>query len=303
MITESSIRYHHIERARTFEVSSFVTAHVFPGKPSEDSYWECYDFAQIFYVLEGTGVYVTEEGTEPFHAGMMFYRPANHRSRYEWTSEKVQFALISFACSSYAMEALETRPIVLYEEESTALMDAIKTAERICEPLKENERLCGLRVRENVSPVVLNFIYASLERFLCMIYCRLQHIDLLLDESQKVSRHLDETRLTGEVKHFLMQNLAAQLTVQDICSHFGVSQTTLTRKFRHETGQGLIEYFTELKIAAAKEKIRCSSCNFTELAEELGFSSVNYFSKVFKAQTGMTPTEYSKYVSKRRNFF
>ena len=64
-----------------------------------------------------------------------------------------------------------------------------------------------------------------------------------------------------------------------------------------------LETITELKIAAAKEKIRCSTCNFTELAEELGFSSVNYFSKVFKAQTGMTPTEYSKHVSKRRNFF
>jgi len=104
----------------------------------------------------------------------------------------------------------------------------------------------------------------------------------------------------AEVKHYLAEHRAEQLTVHDICTHFGVSQTTLTRKFRHEVNQGLIEYFTELKIAAAKERIRKSASSFTEVSEALGFSSVNYFSKVFKAQTGMTPTEYSKHVSKRR---
>ena len=40
--------------------------------------------------------------------------------------------------------------------------------------------------------------------------------------------------------------------------------------------------------------------NATEIAEKLGFSSANYFTRVFKAKTNVTPTEYSKYVSKRR---
>ena len=35
-------------------------------------------------------------------------------------------------------------------------------------------------------------------------------------------------------------------------------------------------------------------------AAKLGFSTVNYFSKVFKDKVGMTPTEYSRYSSKRR---
>jgi len=62
----------------------------------------------------------------------------------------------------------------------------------------------------------------------------------------------------------------------------------------------VIEYFTELKIIEAKKKISRSAGSFTEIAEGLGFSSLNYFSKVFRAKTGMTPTEYSRYSSKRR---
>ena len=59
-------------------------------------------------------------------------------------------------------------------------------------------------------------------------------------------------------------------------------------------------YFGEQKIALAKYLIRSDSKSFTEIAEELGFSSVNYFSKVFKARVGISPTEFSRYVSKRR---
>ena len=71
------------------------------------------------------------------------------------------------------------------------------------------------------------------------------------------------------------------------------------QKFRIETNQTVIEYFNELKIARAKVLLQNSSKSFTDIADELGFSSINYFSKLFKAKTGMTLTEFSKISSKR----
>ena len=133
-----------------------------------------------------------------------------------------------------------------------------------------------------------------------MVYCRLNDIDFLLDESQKVSRYMDESRLVAEVKIYLSEHLSGQLTVHDVCTHFGVGQTALMQKFRRETNQGIMEYFTDLKIEEAKKKIQKTSDSFTEIAESLGFSSVNYFSRVFKSKTGVTPTEYSRHASKRR---
>ena len=89
------------------------------------------------------------------------------------------------------------------------------------------------------------------------------------------------------------------LTVQDICKRFRFSPASLQKKFKHVTGQGLMEYFSDQKIAVAKHLIRSGTKTFTEISEWLGFSSVNYFSKVFKAKVGITPTEFSRYVSKR----
>ena len=54
-----------------------------------------------------------------------------------------------------------------------------------------------------------------------------------------------------------------------------------------------MDYFANLKIDAAKEMIRMSDMNFTQIAEELGYASIHYFSRQFKKRTAMTPTEYA----------
>ena len=54
-----------------------------------------------------------------------------------------------------------------------------------------------------------------------------------------------------------------------------------------------MQYCQRLKIDAAKRLIRQKRMNFTEIAESLGYSSIHYFSRHFKKQTGMTPTQYA----------
>lgn len=293
--------YHMIKNAKTFDVSAFVGAARFVTKPDFfKPCWEEYDFSQIFFIHTGSGVLTTEKGSYPFSPGMMIYRPAFQRSIYHWDTEEVQFALIDFVCDPEAMSVFEQGPLLLYEEERATLMDVMKTAARICEPCGIDDPMLGIRLRDNVPNVVLSFIYASLERFLAMVYCRLNDISLLMDESQKASRCIDELALVDQVKRYLTENLEKQIRMEDICGRFLVSQSALTRKFRRETGVGVMEYFMDLKMREAKRRIAKTNASFTQIAEELGFSSANYFTKVFKAKTGMTPTQYSRYVSKRR---
>ncbi len=292
--------FNMIENQKTFDVSAFVAAYYYPSKPGFTPHWEQYNFSQIILVLNGNGIYYTKQGSYPIRSGMMIYRPAFAETMYEWSSDKASFALIDFVCCSKAMAAFEKAPFTLNEEESATLLDLMKTGARICESITDDETLMGKRIRDGVPDVVLSFIYASLERFLAMVYCRLNNISLLGDETQTVSRFLHQSKLVAEVQAYMNEHLFEQLTMNTLCEHFWISQTALARKFRAETGQGVMEYFTELKIAEAKRRIERGDRSFTEIAEEMGFSSVNYFSKLFKTKTGMTPTEYSKFSSKRR---
>ena len=51
--------------------------------------------------------------------------------------------------------------------------------------------------------------------------------------------------------------------------------------------------FTEMKIERAKDLLRNQDYNITQISEILGFSSVHYFSRRFKAVVGMSPSEYA----------
>jgi len=290
--------FNEIHNKKTFDVTAIVTVYTFDKQVWTKPKWEQYGFSQLFLVLEGCGYYRTESDTYSLSPGSLFYRPAGKQSCY-YLESPVKYALISFVCRSEAMAAFEGQPIPLCEEEMETLLDVIRTAVRICEPSKGRHIRLGMQLRDNVPDVVLSFIYASLERFLAMVYCRIRNIMLLTDESQKVSRFLNEATLTSGIKEYLEENIHRSLTVKEVCDHFGMSPTALTRKFRKETNRSLMDYFTELKVDAAKKMIRSGSLSFGEIAEQLGFASANYFAKVFKARTGRTPTEFSRHVSKR----
>ena len=289
-----------IENIKPFNVSAVVSAYYFSEKPKFESQYEKYGFSQIMLVLDGEGIYQTEDGEYTFSRGDMFYRPAEKSSIYQWSTENAGLALISFVCRSEAMKVFEGKPIALCEEEITILIDVIKTCTRICEPIKLNEPFRGMRFKPGTPEVVLGYISSSLERFFAMVYCRLMEIELLIDESEKAGGYIDRSEFLDGVTAYLKNNLSKKLTIADICAHFGVSQTYLIKKCKEDFGCGPMERFSRMKIGEAKWMIGNSPRSFSEIAESLGFSDPAYFSKVFKKETGMTPTEYSKYVSKRR---
>lgn len=295
-----SYNYNMLDAKKTFDVPAVISAHYFTVNPRVERYWEKYEFSQMFLILEGHGVYVTEDNKRyEFGPGMVFHRRPNHTSTVEWTTERIRYGLISFRCDSEAMGIFGDRPFSVTEDESAALLEVIRTCVRVCEPIKEAENLMGMRIKAQTPDVVFSFIRSSLERFLAMLFCRFEGILLFTEETQKVNRFIDRTQFVDNVKLYLKEHIGDRLTINDVCGQFGISQTALMKKFRKEAGCSLINYFTDIKITEAKKMIRTSAGTFTEISEALGFSSVNYFSKVFRKKTGMSLTDYSKYASKR----
>jgi len=100
------------------------------------------------------------------------------------------------------------------------------------------------------------------------------------------------------VTDYMMRNIRKSLTLHDICAELGFSESSLKRLVRQTCGQSPLGYFTELKIAQAEWLIQHSSMNMTQIAEQLGFSSVHYFSRVFKQKKGETPTQFKQFSDK-----
>ena len=92
---------------------------------------------------------------------------------------------------------------------------------------------------------------------------------------------------------YMNLHIREKLTIQDICEEFSISRSCLHSLFYKEKHCGAMDYFNHLKLNYAKEMMRHSTMNLTEIAHSLSYSSLQYFSKQFKKSTGMSPLEYS----------
>ena len=84
------------------------------------------------------------------------------------------------------------------------------------------------------------------------------------------------------------------LDQQMICSELGVSRALLYNKMKSITGAGAKEYITKIRIEKAKSLIETTTLPIVDIAEMTGFTSQSYFSTAFKAQTGVTPSQYKR---------
>ncbi len=107
-----------------------------------------------------------------------------------------------------------------------------------------------------------------------------------------------ENELLNEINNYIHNNIYEPLTVEDICAHFSISRSTLQSLFKKHVNIPPKRYVNDLKMAQAQRLILEGKYSITEVSLNLGFSSIHYFSRKFKASFGMAPTEYLQSVYK-----
>ena len=87
--------------------------------------------------------------------------------------------------------------------------------------------------------------------------------------------------------------------LDDLAGRLEVSKAHLIRAFTKETGTSPARYITRVRVEYAKLLLRDPDASVTYVAEASGFANANYFAKVFRRETGMTPTDYLKTAPRR----
>ncbi|NEW84298.1 MAG: response regulator, partial [Mariniphaga sp.] len=99
----------------------------------------------------------------------------------------------------------------------------------------------------------------------------------------------------NSVIFFIKENLAdEELTNEKIELHFKTSKMQLYRKLKAITGWSVNSLIREIRIKEAKQLLKNSELNISEVAYQLGFSDPLYFSKYFKKEVGVAPVQYRK---------
>lgn len=95
-----------------------------------------------------------------------------------------------------------------------------------------------------------------------------------------------------EVKRYLDENIEHAVTLEELTEHFHISKFHLLRVFKRIYGVTPMNYARMVRINKAKEYISFTSMSITQIAEQLGFSSTNAFSRTFAKEEGVPPTFY-----------
>ena len=109
---------------------------------------------------------------------------------------------------------------------------------------------------------------------------------------------VSRSQLVARTNEELRRHLCDSVSSEDICQRLNLSKSYLSSLYKRKTGKSIIAHFNEMKIEEARRLIASGRYNFTEIAERLGFSSIHYFSRMFKSVAGMTPSEYEKSLKK-----
>ena len=93
---------------------------------------------------------------------------------------------------------------------------------------------------------------------------------------------------------FIDLHYASDLSLDDVALQAGVSPHYLSKLFKKERGTGFVEYLTDVRLREAQELLKTSDMPVKEIGARVGYPDQNYFSRIFKKQLGVSPTEYKE---------
>lgn len=122
---------------------------------------------------------------------------------------------------------------------------------------------------------------------------------LLLASAKHVNRKLSASSqqpkgYIPQLCSYINQHYREKITAQQLSAQVSLNQNYLIRIFKQQLNMTPNEYIQQPRLFYARELLLNSQLPVQEIADACGFQSCAYFSKVFKAHTQTTPTEYRK---------
>lgn len=244
----------------------------------------CHPNCEICYIFCGTGIITLNGHTYSAQAGDMFFIPQG----------------------VYHMEMADTTNpfhiiFLIIEHKGPQ-------SERLNDMFKE---LCGCVRAQESSTVQQVFLRISKEivgqkpGFLSVVNSLIKELYVLSFRSLHIERFVPNVESTAEAnKHkdlfrqidrYIYMNLNQQkASIKEIAKYFHYHPKYLSQLYKQEMGETLSEHINHMRLERAKEYLGNNEISLSVIVNQLGFSSMNSFYKMFKKHTGVTPGMYKK---------
>jgi AraC-like DNA-binding protein len=248
------------------------------------------DCVELCLNLEGNG-FVEGRGSRaefvPRTAGFYFRQKEPLRAKRA-AGEHHQFLTVEFSCPFLAKHLAETRGM---------LHPVVRAAMEGC----PCEQVAGSTVRlttqqlQTIATLRQPPIYAAAQA----VWYQCKALELAVTFLMKPDEELFCTRQqrlaqerVEQVIMLLQLSLAEPPSLEELGKKIGCSHFYLSRIFSNHTGHTITQYLRQLRMEKAAELLKSREYNVTEVALEVGYSSLSHFSAAFQETFGCCPGLY-----------
>lgn len=228
----------------------------------------------IHFVLYGKGELHINEHIFQLSAGDAFLIPAGKVSYYEASkADPWCYAWISFLGINSQMYLYQ----LMTSSDDVYIIHGLDT-------VKYKERIFDIIALQGTS--TSSYFQANGVLF--------QIMAMLFDDIGFQESNWGKNSVIDEIKYYLDINYAEKIKLQDMAKSFGIHPNYLTRIFHETYGISPKQYIMDLKLKKARRLLTTTELSVSVIASSLGFDDQLAFSKVFKKEYSVSPTEYRK---------
>ncbi len=269
-----------IDAIYTLYYQSKEEGYFFPG--------EIHEFWELVYIIKGY-ICLILDGKE-FILGpgdLMFY--AENQNHVFWADRKTapDFLTISFDISFIHSDFYKDRVFKADSKIKSIFKDILKL---------RNEAFEGGIISYSMKQkpegkLPKQYIRVLLTELMLYLFVFLNN-EKSVDYSKVDTISIDINPLVKKGIGYIQKNIDKKIYISEICRYVAVSQTYFNKLFRKNTGMSVVEYINTEKLKKSKQLLRVTERSITSISEDVGFSTVYYFSNLFKKKYGISPTQY-----------
>lgn len=265
----------------------------------------------LAYLRERSGVwseiqpYFTSEGTNGLsHCTCVVASFSLSHYEQDWGTDLMKFTISNVLSECYesigqciTIEAEEDRVIclLLTEESGLVLGDLIEKgatrAKEVIRVLTDTPVTFGIGLTVNELSDIPNSYISSIQMHDLSIRFGIGQIYSYTNREQFTRRNFIDDAID-----FLNDSYGKKITMAQVAEMYFFTPSYFSKVFKEETGKSFSRYLIELRIEKAKEMLASSQQRIYEIAEAVGYDDVQYFSRTFKDEVGMTPKKFQNYI-------
>ncbi len=275
------------------KIAGIYTVHYFKYGKNFVFQPESHDFYELVFIDSGNAVILNDKNTFNLSQGQAFLHRPNVLHTIYTNDSFANSAIISFECKNSVVKNLADKIFELNDYEKSLLNKIISETKLNYSDKLNDAHLTKMTKKTSAPFGGEQIIKSHIELLLISLIRKTQTIN---DVAETVNIHSNSGKIVDSIRKILEEKLdsAQNIDLNEISFVLGFSKSYIKSQFKKKMGISVIQYFINMKMDKAKKLLSQQKYTVSEISDMLGFGSVFYFSRQFKLQTDMSPTEYIK---------